>query len=412
MSTLRRIVILTAAAVTLSSTPNAQQVVGQPLSAWSPGTLEIHQISTGLGNAALHIFPDGTSLLVDAGDLNLDRGAFVPRPNGSRAPGEWIARYARRMLAHDGAPAIDYALMTHLHRDHIGVPGPRSKTGRGGYPLAGISEVAEHVTVRRLLDRAWPDYDHPAAVPNIEHYRAFSAWSRHHAGLTVERIRAGRVDQIRLLRDPARYSRFEVRSIAVNGEVRTGIGSTTRQMFPPVSELAPEDYPTENSLSAVIRVSYGSFDYLTGGDLPGFPDPPGGPPWTDMETAIAPVVGPIDALVLNHHGMFDASNPYFLKTLSPRVVVVPTYAPSQPDFGAVARLLSPRLLTGPKDIFVTGLLDATRGVLGERAAQFKSSQGHVVIRIDSGGESYQVFVLDDGAESFIVKSAHGPYRSR
>ena len=37
---------------------------GTPLPAWTPGTLDIHQISTGLGNAALFILPDGTTMLV------------------------------------------------------------------------------------------------------------------------------------------------------------------------------------------------------------------------------------------------------------------------------------------------------------------------------------------------------------
>jgi hypothetical protein len=41
--------------------------IGAPLSAWTPGTLDIHQIATGRGNSALIIMPDGTTLLVDAG---------------------------------------------------------------------------------------------------------------------------------------------------------------------------------------------------------------------------------------------------------------------------------------------------------------------------------------------------------
>jgi len=44
------------------------QQAGQSLPPWTPGTLDIHQINTGRGNSALLIFPDGTSLLLDAGD--------------------------------------------------------------------------------------------------------------------------------------------------------------------------------------------------------------------------------------------------------------------------------------------------------------------------------------------------------
>ena len=43
--------------------------VGQEILPWTPGTMEIHQISTGRGNAGLYIFPDGTTMLVDAGEI-------------------------------------------------------------------------------------------------------------------------------------------------------------------------------------------------------------------------------------------------------------------------------------------------------------------------------------------------------
>src|SRR6478672_12894012 len=69
---------------------------------WTRGTLDIHQISTGRGNSALVVLPDGTTLLVDAG------------PGG-----DLIAAYIARALA--PVPArIDYAVLTHFHADHIG----------------------------------------------------------------------------------------------------------------------------------------------------------------------------------------------------------------------------------------------------------------------------------------------------
>jgi beta-lactamase superfamily II metal-dependent hydrolase len=390
---------------------HAQQV-GEPLPPWSAGTLEIHQISTGRGNSALLIFPDGTSLMVDAGDL--DRGGVTTqRPNASRNAGEWIARYAKRMLAHDPNPSIDYALMTHFHPDHIGGPRLESRRSRGGYRVSGISEVAEHLPVRTLLDRAWPEYNYPATVARIENYRAFLDWQQQNVGLVVQRFRPGRNDQIRLQRDPGRFPTFEVRNIAANGEVWTGLGTTTRQMFPRPEDLSVDDYPTENSCSTVIRVSYGKFDYLSGGDLPGAPDPTGGPRWTDMETAIAPVVGPIDVLLVNHHGMYNASNEVFLKSLRPRVLVMSSNSgPLTPDFGVVDRLLSTRIFSGPRDVFATGVLAPMRAVLGERLKQFRSTQGHVVVRVDSDGETFRVFVLDDSAENFVVTAVHGPYQAR
>ena len=61
------------------------------------------------------------------------------------------------------------------------------------------------------------------------------------------------------------------------------------------------DY-NENTLSLALKVSYGKFDYFTGGDMTGLQGF-GLPIWFDMETPVAKVVGKIEALSLNHHGV-------------------------------------------------------------------------------------------------------------
>jgi hypothetical protein len=49
----------------------AQQKAGEVLESWQDGRLDIHQINTGRGNATFFILPDGTTLLIDAGELKL-----------------------------------------------------------------------------------------------------------------------------------------------------------------------------------------------------------------------------------------------------------------------------------------------------------------------------------------------------
>jgi glyoxylase-like metal-dependent hydrolase (beta-lactamase superfamily II) len=96
-----------------------EDVVGAPITPWQPGMLDIHQISTGRGNAGLYIFPDGTTLLVDAGELPGPSPRHTPaRPDDTRRAGEWVVRYVRHALRHDPQPALDYVLLTHFHQDH------------------------------------------------------------------------------------------------------------------------------------------------------------------------------------------------------------------------------------------------------------------------------------------------------
>src|SRR5689334_8766978 len=107
-----RVAALTLMCVAAASTGSAQTrgEVGAPLPPWTPGTLDIHQVSTGRGNAALFIFPDGTTLLVDAGAAGGNSPETEPHPDASRSPGAWIVRYIRRHLP-AGITDLDYAVI-------------------------------------------------------------------------------------------------------------------------------------------------------------------------------------------------------------------------------------------------------------------------------------------------------------
>jgi len=396
---------------------SAQSFV-QTLPAWQEGEMDIHHINTGMGNATFLILPDGTTLLVDAGALDPTEPRTQSarntkaKPNAERQPGEWIARYIRKVAP---TPVVDYALITHFHDDHMGTPTSISKKSeQNKYALAGITEVAEFVPVKKIIDRGWPDYAYPLGSKDImvRNYRSFLDWQVKYKGLRVEASVPGRNDQIVLLRDPQKYKNtFEVRNISANGEIWTGVGNVTRKHFPDLKDLKPEQYPTENMCSIATRVSYGKFDYFTGGDTPGVLQP-GVPAWHDVETPVAKVVGPVDVHILDHHGNRDSQNDFLLESLRPRVLVIPVWSSDHPGHDVLDRIFSQRIYPGERDVFATDMLEANKLVIGEMLNRLKSDSGHVVIRVANGGDSYRVFVLDDRDEQLKVKSVHGPYTSR
>ncbi len=241
-------------------------VAGEPLTPWSAGYLDIHHISTGKGNATFFVFPDGTTLLIDAGAATLPIPYAEARPNDSLRPGEWIARYIEHFHPQENA-ILDYALLTHFHGDHMGFADESAPQSRSGaYRLAGITDVAEQVPIRTLIDRGWADYNYPVPLgdDNMKNYRSFLDFQTHQKGMKVEQLSPGSKDQIVLRIDRERYPAFEVRNLAANGVVWTGVGTETRNHFPPLESLPSKDRPSENMCSIALRVSYGKLDYYTG----------------------------------------------------------------------------------------------------------------------------------------------------
>ena len=418
----RVLALLATAVFAAADVPEA----GRPLPPWQRGMLDIHQINTGTGDAAFFVFPDGTTMLLDAAGVN--RSAERPPnydtpavPNASLRAGQWVARYIRRAHPEGARGELDYAMLTHFHGDHMGTllaDAPRAKSG--AYQLAGITDVGDEVRIRRMLDRGWPSYDFPAPSGSamMKNYRAFLTWQAEHRGLEAERFEAGRADQIVLRRAPREFPEFEVRNIAANGHVWTGAGVATRNRFP---DGFP---PSENNCSLAFRLRYGAFAYFNGGDMAGVLGA-NAAAWNEMESAVAWVTGSVDVHALNHHGTPDAANAFFLSVLRPRVHVLSVYAASQPGPDVMRRMISEKIYPGPRDIFLTNARwpgrrehlvklygEADTAWLLERIDAAAARQGHILVRVEPGGASYRVVVLDDRREDGAVVSVHGPYASR
>jgi hypothetical protein len=407
---------LLAASVLPSASESAQEITsaqttGSSLPPWQPGVLEIHHIDTGRGNASFVIGPDGTSLVLDAGEAHSPERTMAPaRPDATRRAGEWIVRYVRRQLDRIGTTELDLMFLTHLHGDHVGeVAASSPQSSHGPYRLTGAADVAEAVPVRSLIDRGWPDYSYPAPPrdPTSLNYIALAKSLAAH-GTKLEQAIAGSARQLALRRDPARYPGFRARVLSVNGTVWTGSNEDSKQLFPPIAGLDTAAMPTENMCCASLLLQYGAFRYYSGGDLTCDTDY-GRLPWHDIESPVAEAAGPVSVAVANHHGYFDACGPAFVRALQPRAWIIPTWHASHPAMNVIANLFSRELYPGERSVFATGMTPEALLTTERFSSNLSSSDGHVVVRIPAGGDAFSIHVITARDESGTVLKSFGPF---
>lgn len=390
--------------------------------------MDIHHISTGRGNAAFWIFPDGTTMLVDAGEISdthprtrsLRNSAL--RPDSSRTAAEWIVYYIRRFHPEKLAGQLDYAVITHFHDDHFGEwDSTRALALNGAYRRTGIITVGDDIRINRLLDRGlyfpidvtnerfrqrFAD-DEYHIVQTLDEYRKFIAWQSLYSALKHDSIRPGARNQIVLTKNPAKFPNWQVRNIAASGRIWTGYADDDYTTTYPAGA-----YPGENPLSVCLKISYGPFDYFLGGDISGVNDMGEGDLYS-MEALVAPVIGPVDIASLNHHGNRDSHSPFYVRSLRPRVWVQQCWSSDHPGEEVLRRITSPKLYPGERDVFTTDMLEANRLVIGEKIDRtYKNRHGHVVVRVMPGGETYMVYILDDYAQKPLIMASYGPYFSR
>jgi ribonuclease BN (tRNA processing enzyme) len=166
-------------------------------------------------------------------------------------------QYIKQVFPNTEQPVIDYALLTHYHDDHIGGLTSKTKTAvNGAYKLTGITDVGEALPIRKLIDRDYPEYNFPTDLriayqkePSIFiNLQRFIGYQQKNNGMATEKLK------------PA------IRGIKTNGTIWTGQGNETLTYFTADSALDPNGRFNENPLSLAIKISYGKFDYFTGGD--------------------------------------------------------------------------------------------------------------------------------------------------
>lgn len=418
-------------------------VVGKPLPNWQEGYLDIHSINGGRGESFYYILPDGTTMLVDAAgaaDYEIegdeDGSGIFSRPSQAFSSGSVIVKYIKHFAPSVAKNRLDYVMISHYHGDHMGVYTkgfskygwsvvdgngsftPSINLDAGGFLLNGVPEVGYHFPIGRLIDRGeWndrPSNVYLTAPLRMQNYLNFIDWCARNYGTRREKLAIGHTDQIVLQHDAGSYPVFSIRGIAASGDIWTGSGTDVNTAYLPSAEVIMANLetwePNENIMSCVFTLSYGKFDWFSGGDIQYNGRSTIG--WKDIENPISKVVGKVEAMKACHHCAKYANSSHLLNALKPDNLIIGIWTKNQPNPDTMKRFFkaSPNL-----GVYATNLSDISVENLkasGVDAGTFLARSGHIVIRVLPGGDSYYIFVLDDSDFRYKVNAIHGPFECK
>jgi competence protein ComEC len=244
----------------LNPQPSAT-AVGKPL--------QIYFIDVEGGQSTLIVSPSGESLLIDAG---------WPGYEGRDADRIKVA--ANQV----GITQLDYVLITHYHRDHVG----------------GIPQLADGMKIGTFIDHG----------PNLEDSQVtrtdYAAYEKAIAGHAHVVVKPGWKLPIKGI---------EVRVLTAAGDHITEPlpGAGEANPFCAKEPAATED-KTENARSLGVLVSYGKFRFLDLGDLT---------KQKELELACPNnLLGTVDLFLVTHHGSDSSNAKAIVWSLHPRVAII------------------------------------------------------------------------------------------
>jgi beta-lactamase superfamily II metal-dependent hydrolase len=240
-----------------------------PCSAAGSKSLQIYFVDVEGGQATLIVTPAGQSLLIDTGWPGYDN------------------RDAKRIVAaaHEaGLKQIDYVLITHHHRDHVG----------------GVPQLAAAIKVGTFVDHG----------PNLEDSDVtredYAAYVKAIAGHTHIVVKPG---------DGLPLTGVEARILTAAGEHISSPLPGAGQANPNCgSDGTPEADPTENARSVGTLITYGKFRFLDLGDLT---------KKKELELACPNnMLGTVDLFLVTHHGADLSNTKSLVWGLHPRVAIL------------------------------------------------------------------------------------------
>ncbi|HSS99426.1 MAG TPA: MBL fold metallo-hydrolase [Terriglobales bacterium] len=234
-----------------------------------PKALQIYFIDVEGGQSTLIVSPSGQSLLIDTG-----------WPGFENRDANRIAAAAKRA----GVKKLDYVLITHFHRDHVG----------------GVVQLADKMPIDTLVDHGPNQEDSDEARQDYAAYEKL--FPKHHHLV----LKPG---------DGLPIKGLTVKALAAAGErIQSPLpGAGTANTFCG-SEPDPQAYAGENPRSLGVLVTYGKFRFLDLGDLT-----------KDKELGLVcpnNLIGTVDLFLVSHHGIAASNSKALVHSIHPRVAVI------------------------------------------------------------------------------------------
>jgi beta-lactamase superfamily II metal-dependent hydrolase len=264
---------MTAAANTSSSSRTATVTVTATTSgvSGSPKTITVTQagaanpmkyvcLKVGQGDAAVLVSPTGKYALIDGG-LNNTYGLLI-----------W--KFLRDSLR---THHLDYIFTSHYHSDHIG----------------GTDLVIDSLCAHGLDSIIVGAYDRGGSYGTGTDYTNY-------VNRTGSKRRTAYLGQVFDM-----GGGLTVQVVSMNGKTISGD-----------SVVIPAD--EENGKSMGLLISCNGFRLITAGDIAGY----NSGDYKNVESILAPDIGPVNVLHVNHHSSASSSNPTWVSTLDPQASLI------------------------------------------------------------------------------------------
>ena len=231
--------------------------------------VEVFFIDVEGGQATLIVSPSGQSMLVDTGWRGFD---------GRDAERIFQAAKAAKVKQ------LDYVLITHYHRDHVG----------------GVPQLADRMKIGTFLDHGPNKEDAKVVNEDYADYVKTLSRAQHQV------IKPG--DNIPL-------KGVSIQVLAAAGEhIQTPLAGAGQPNSFCASSPKRQNDPSENAQSAGILLTYGNFRFIDMGDLT----------WNKELDLMCPnnPIGTVNVYLVTHHGSDQSGSPALVHALHPQVAIM------------------------------------------------------------------------------------------